>query len=169
MGPGGLDRAKQVAARGRNGPPILSESVAAATTIAPLPELEPGPFDDGLSRRVERRLPVLALRHQLIDLRGLGATDENRRHDQITQRHKWRLADADRLTVHESEEGEHRAGQREARGLAKCAVDDKRRNRAEHQASKNSAAAHDREPLIEHAHLRELVDAYHRDAGTGRA
>src|ERR1700688_436557 len=81
----------------------------------------------------------------------------------------WRLADADRLTVHESEEGEHRAGQREARSLAKCAVDDKSRNRAEHEAPKYGATAHDREPFIEHAHLRKLVDAYRRNAGAGRA
>src|SRR5580704_8668713 len=123
----------------------------------------------GLFRRAERRLSVLAHRHRLIDLRGPGATDENPGDDEITQRHMWRLADADRLTVHESEEGEDRAGKREARGLAKCAVNDKRRNRTKHQPSKNGAATHDREALIEHAHLRELVDTYRRNAGAGGA
>ena len=53
-----------------------------------------------------------------------GAAEEHGGDAEVAERHHRRLADADLLAVHEAEEGQHRAGQREARRLHELAVDD---------------------------------------------
>ena len=61
---------------------------------------------------------------------GTGAGVEDRRDAEIAERHHRRLADADLLAVHEAEEGQHRAGEREGRRLHELAVDDEDGDRA---------------------------------------
>jgi hypothetical protein len=71
--------------------------------------------------------------------------------------------------VHEPEEGQHGAGQRERRSLGEFAVDDERANGTEHQAGQDRAAAHHLEALIQYALANELVEPDRGRAGTGGA
>src|ERR1700733_13244100 len=81
--------------------------------------------------------------------------EETGRHHSISQRHTRRHAqsatDADRLAMHEAEIGHHRACEREGRSLHEVALDDEHADRAEDEAGEDRAAAHDFQPVIEHA------------------
>ena len=60
--------------------------------------------------------------------------------------------------MHEAEEGEHRARQSKGRSLRELLLDHEHTDGAEHETGQDRSAAENLEPVIEHAHLAELVE-----------
>ena len=81
--------------------------------------------------------------------------EESGRHHSISQRHTGRhaqsAADSDRLAMHEAAIGQYRAREGKGRSLHEVALDDEHADRAQHEAGEDRAAAHDFQPVIEHA------------------
>ena len=61
------------------------------------------------------------------------------------------------------------AGQREGRGLVELAVDDEHGDGAQDDAGQRGAAAQHLQPVIQHADLRQLVEADRGGIGAGGA
>src|SRR5258708_172375 len=80
-------------------------------------------------------------------------------HGGISEGDGWRdpepSTNADGLTMHEAEISQHRTDQRERRGLFEVALDDEDADRAQDEAAEDGSAAHDLEPVVENALLRQ--------------
>src|SRR5579862_22148 len=69
----------------------------------------------------------------------------------------------------ETEEAQDRPRRREGGRFVELAIDDENGDRAQNDAGESGATAQDLEPLIEHADLRELVEANRANTRAGRA
>src|SRR4051812_4976549 len=69
-------------------------------------------------------------RREWVELGIFGQEEKNTRDTKIRHGDRWHRSDADRLTMNEPKECEHRSRQSESRCLVELPVDDKDRDRA---------------------------------------
>src|SRR6516165_7386116 len=90
------------------------------------------------------------LRRQQNCRRAAQAKQEDR-DDRVSNRYRGGNGQSHGLAMHETEEGEHRAGQSKGRSLHELLLDDEHADGTEHEAGQDGTTTENFESVIEHA------------------